>query len=233
MFGPDSKVVNLRSKPASLAQPSLSTTKIGATPKGGNARLALTALDGQGRDLVTGWMRDAGLTVTVDRVGNIFVAHFFILMQQDRHPLPLVQLFHRLLHDGLQFPPIQLSIRHQSRFFRGELFGRSNAQRSRFGPRQIHFFAAPFGPARIAGQIVRNPEQPRRKPRGRLVTVAGSIDPQEHILSQIFGRFLTLQHVIEDVCQSVLIRLDQLRKRTLITLLGPKHQLHFGIMQVT
>jgi N-carbamoyl-L-amino-acid hydrolase len=46
--------------------------KIGATPKGGNCRLALTALDGQGRDLVSGWMREAGLTVTVDAVGNIF-----------------------------------------------------------------------------------------------------------------------------------------------------------------
>lgn len=46
--------------------------KIGATPKGGNCRLALTALDGQARDLVTGWMKDAGLQVTVDQIGNIF-----------------------------------------------------------------------------------------------------------------------------------------------------------------
>lgn len=46
--------------------------QIGATPKGGNCRLALTALDGQGRDLVTGWMRDAGMSVSVDQVGNIF-----------------------------------------------------------------------------------------------------------------------------------------------------------------
>jgi len=55
-----------------LWQSLMDLAAIGATPKGGNARLALTALDGQGRDLVTGWMRDAGLTVTVDRVGNIF-----------------------------------------------------------------------------------------------------------------------------------------------------------------
>ncbi len=46
--------------------------RVGATPKGGNCRLALSALDGQGRDLVVGWMRDAGLTITVDQVGNIF-----------------------------------------------------------------------------------------------------------------------------------------------------------------
>jgi N-carbamoyl-L-amino-acid hydrolase len=55
-----------------LWQSLMDLAKIGATPKGGNARLALTALDGQGRDLVAGWMRDAGLAVSVDKVGNIF-----------------------------------------------------------------------------------------------------------------------------------------------------------------
>jgi len=55
-----------------LWQSLMDLARIGATPKGGNARLALTALDGQGRDLVCGWMREAGLTVTVDRLGNIF-----------------------------------------------------------------------------------------------------------------------------------------------------------------
>lgn len=45
---------------------------IGATPKGGNARLALTELDGQGRDLVAGWMKETGLDIRVDQVGNIF-----------------------------------------------------------------------------------------------------------------------------------------------------------------
>ena len=46
--------------------------RIGATDKGGVRRLALTDLDRQGRDLVTGWCRDAGLSVSVDRLGNIF-----------------------------------------------------------------------------------------------------------------------------------------------------------------
>jgi N-carbamoyl-L-amino-acid hydrolase len=46
--------------------------KIGATPKGGNCRLALSKLDGQGRDLVVGWMKDAGLDITIDQMGNIF-----------------------------------------------------------------------------------------------------------------------------------------------------------------
>ena len=37
----------------------------------GSARLALTAEDGAGRDLVVGWMRDLGLVVEVDAIGNV------------------------------------------------------------------------------------------------------------------------------------------------------------------
>lgn len=55
-----------------LWQSLMSLAEIGATEKGGNCRLALTALDGQGRDLVVGWMKQAGLDVRVDQVGNIF-----------------------------------------------------------------------------------------------------------------------------------------------------------------
>ena len=46
--------------------------QIGATPKGGVCRLALTDLDKQGRDLFVRWCTDAGCTVTVDAMGNIF-----------------------------------------------------------------------------------------------------------------------------------------------------------------
>jgi N-carbamoyl-L-amino-acid hydrolase len=46
--------------------------KIGATPKGGVCRLALTDLDKQGRDLFVQWAKDAGCTITIDRMGNIF-----------------------------------------------------------------------------------------------------------------------------------------------------------------
>jgi N-carbamoyl-L-amino-acid hydrolase len=46
--------------------------KIGATPKGGVCRLTLTDLDKQGRDLFIRWCREAGCTVTIDKVGNIF-----------------------------------------------------------------------------------------------------------------------------------------------------------------
>ncbi|HEU4843768.1 MAG TPA: Zn-dependent hydrolase [Burkholderiaceae bacterium] len=47
--------------------------RIGATPKGGVKRLALTDLDRQGRDLVVGWGKAAGLSVTVDQIGNVFM----------------------------------------------------------------------------------------------------------------------------------------------------------------
>ena len=46
--------------------------KIGATPKGGVRRLALTELDGQARDLFIRWCKEAGCIVTVDGIGNIF-----------------------------------------------------------------------------------------------------------------------------------------------------------------
>ncbi|MFA9286409.1 Zn-dependent hydrolase [Comamonas sp. SY3] len=47
--------------------------QIGATAKGGVCRLALTDLDRQGRDLVTRWAREAGMTVTIDKIGNGFM----------------------------------------------------------------------------------------------------------------------------------------------------------------
>ena len=47
--------------------------RIGATPKGGVKRLALTDLDRQGRDLVVSWGKAAGLSVTVDQIGNVFM----------------------------------------------------------------------------------------------------------------------------------------------------------------
>ena len=47
--------------------------RIGATPKGGVCRLALTDLDRQGRDLVVRWAREAGMRITVDKIGNVFM----------------------------------------------------------------------------------------------------------------------------------------------------------------
>ncbi|MER1967929.1 Zn-dependent hydrolase [Castellaniella sp. GW247-6E4] len=47
--------------------------RIGATEKGGVCRLALTDLDGQGRDLVRRWATELGCTVRVDAIGNLFM----------------------------------------------------------------------------------------------------------------------------------------------------------------
>ncbi len=46
--------------------------RIGAIEGGGCARLALTDEDKAGRDLVVGWMRELGLEVTIDSIGNVF-----------------------------------------------------------------------------------------------------------------------------------------------------------------
>ena len=51
----------------------MTLARIGGTDKGGVCRLALTELDRQGRDLVVGWGRDAGLSITVDQIGNVFM----------------------------------------------------------------------------------------------------------------------------------------------------------------
>src|SRR5262250_3157077 len=63
---------SIRVDGARLWQSLMDLAKIGATPKGGVRRLALTDLDRQGRDLVVDWLRAAGATVEVDGAGNIF-----------------------------------------------------------------------------------------------------------------------------------------------------------------
>jgi len=45
--------------------------EIGAFAPGGVARLALTDADKEGRDLVVTWMRDLGLRVEIDGIGNV------------------------------------------------------------------------------------------------------------------------------------------------------------------
>ena len=46
--------------------------KIGATAKGGVRRLALTELDGEARGLFVRWCKEAGCSVVIDGIGNIF-----------------------------------------------------------------------------------------------------------------------------------------------------------------
>jgi N-carbamoyl-L-amino-acid hydrolase len=57
---------------ARLWQSLMELAQIGATPLGGVRRLALTDLDREGRDRVTGWLRAAGCEIRVDAIGNIF-----------------------------------------------------------------------------------------------------------------------------------------------------------------
>jgi N-carbamoyl-L-amino-acid hydrolase len=64
---------DLRIDAQRLWQSLMALAQIGATEKGGVCRLALTDLDKQGRDLVTSWAREAGMKITVDQIGNVFM----------------------------------------------------------------------------------------------------------------------------------------------------------------
>ena len=46
--------------------------KIGPGVKGGNRRLTLTDVDREGRDLFKSWAQDAGCTIAIDTMGNMF-----------------------------------------------------------------------------------------------------------------------------------------------------------------
>jgi beta-ureidopropionase / N-carbamoyl-L-amino-acid hydrolase len=63
---------NLRVNGQRLWDSLMEMARIGATEKGGVCRLALTDLDRQGRDLFVRWAEEAGCTVAVDAMGNIF-----------------------------------------------------------------------------------------------------------------------------------------------------------------
>lgn len=69
----DLSVDALRIDGPRLWQALMDLAQIGATPKGGVCRLALSDLDRQARDLVSDWARAAGMTVTIDQIGNIFM----------------------------------------------------------------------------------------------------------------------------------------------------------------
>ncbi len=55
-----------------LWQSLIELARIGATPRGGVCRLALTDTDRAGRDRFVSWCEAAGCEVTVDAIGNIF-----------------------------------------------------------------------------------------------------------------------------------------------------------------
>lgn len=72
LHSPESGTAALRVDGGRLWASLMDLARIGATPKGGVRRLALTDLDRQGRDLVVGWMRETGSRVEIDGVGNVF-----------------------------------------------------------------------------------------------------------------------------------------------------------------
>jgi len=70
--------VNVATRPAiaidgeRLWRSLMDLARIGATPLGGVRRITLTDLDREGRDRMVAWLKDAGLEVRVDPIGNIF-----------------------------------------------------------------------------------------------------------------------------------------------------------------
>jgi len=67
------KIDNLRINGDRLWKSLMELARIGATDKGGVCRLTLTDLDKQGRDLVIGWAKEAGMSVVIDKIGNGFM----------------------------------------------------------------------------------------------------------------------------------------------------------------
>lgn len=65
----------------------MAMAEVGATPKGGVRRLALTPVDKAGRDRFRGWCVDLGLTVRTDAMGNMFAR------REGRDPSRLPVLF--------------------------------------------------------------------------------------------------------------------------------------------
>ncbi|MCC5903482.1 MAG: Zn-dependent hydrolase [Halomonas sp.] len=69
---PTNEITDLRTDSDRLWGSLMEMAKLGATPKGGVNRQALTELDRQGRDLFIQWCRAEGCTIRIDNIGNIF-----------------------------------------------------------------------------------------------------------------------------------------------------------------
>ena len=67
-----SDLSNIRIDGPRLWDSLMDMAKIGGTAKGGCKRLTVTDVDRQGRDLFAHWCADAGLTLSVDDMGNMF-----------------------------------------------------------------------------------------------------------------------------------------------------------------
>jgi len=68
----DPALAGLRIRPERLIGRLEQLAAIGRTDEGACCRLALTDEDKAGRDLLVSWMRELGLEVRVDRIGNLF-----------------------------------------------------------------------------------------------------------------------------------------------------------------
>jgi N-carbamoyl-L-amino-acid hydrolase len=67
-----SDLSNVRVNGQRLWDSLMEMAKIGGTPKGGCKRLTLTDVDKQGRELFRSWCQQAGLTLKIDEMGNMF-----------------------------------------------------------------------------------------------------------------------------------------------------------------
>ena len=65
-------VKNLKVNGDRLWDSLMEMAKIGPGVAGGNCRLALTDFDREGRDLFVSWCKEAGCSIVVDKMGNIF-----------------------------------------------------------------------------------------------------------------------------------------------------------------
>ncbi len=65
-------MADLRINGARLWESLMTLARIGETPRGGVCRVALSDVDRAGRDLFVRWAEEAGCTVEVDQMGNIF-----------------------------------------------------------------------------------------------------------------------------------------------------------------
>jgi N-carbamoyl-L-amino-acid hydrolase len=68
----EDEMAELRVNGERLWQSLMTMAEIGATPNGGVNRQTLTDEDRQGRDLFRRWCNEAGLSVSVDRMGSMF-----------------------------------------------------------------------------------------------------------------------------------------------------------------
>ena len=69
---PANTLSELRTDSDRLWQSLMTLAELGATPKGGVNRQALTELDRQARDLFIQWCKAEGCTIRIDAIGNIF-----------------------------------------------------------------------------------------------------------------------------------------------------------------